>query len=104
MLALLGSASTGLLVGRAFSDVRRCLAPRMDLELTPTLIEWGCDAELWKETRNKQASYTCCAALALHTRRLRMRPCRHHRSHSALTHAANCVRAASAAPVPQHMP
>lgn len=27
----------------------------MDLELTPTLIEWGCDAELWKETRNKQA-------------------------------------------------
>tara|TARA_B100000780_G_scaffold252534_1_gene199694 strand:+ start:584 stop:769 length:186 start_codon:yes stop_codon:yes gene_type:complete len=56
MLALLGASPTGLLVGHAFSDVRRCLAPRMDLELSPTLIEWGCDAGLWKETRNKQAS------------------------------------------------
>lgn len=26
-----------------------------ELVLTPTLIEWGCDEDLWSETRNKQA-------------------------------------------------
>ena len=65
MLALLGTASTTHLVGHAFSDVRRCLAPRMNLELTPTLIEWGCDAELWKETRNKQECCACAMCMLL---------------------------------------
>ena len=29
--------------------------PRTEMKLTPKLIEWGVDAELWRETRNKQA-------------------------------------------------
>ena len=32
------------------------------LELTPTLIEWGVDAELWKATRNKQVLLEMAAA------------------------------------------
>uniref|UniRef100_A0A7S0DUT6 Cysteinyl-tRNA ligase anticodon binding domain-containing protein n=1 Tax=Phaeocystis antarctica TaxID=33657 RepID=A0A7S0DUT6_9EUKA len=29
--------------------------PKTEMKLTPTLIEWGVDAELWGATRNKQA-------------------------------------------------
>lgn len=41
--------------GHAFAPLTRALHPRMDLELTPQLIEFGCDESLWKEVRNKQA-------------------------------------------------
>lgn len=45
----------------------RCVAlraaPRMAVpELTPTLIEWGVDADLWDATRNKQALLDLAAA------------------------------------------
>ena len=54
MLSLFATAPALLIGGHGFAGVR-CLAPRMDLALTPKLIELGCDEALWSEVRNKQA-------------------------------------------------
>ena len=50
--------------------------PRTEMKLTPTLMEWGVDAELWGATRNKQACFTsidrisrqCTMHTHMHTR------------------------------------
>ena len=63
MLALAVAVPT-LLVGHGRAPLARCAAahmaapestPKTEMKLTPTLIEWGVDAELWGATRNKQA-------------------------------------------------
>ena len=67
MLLALAVAVPALLVGHGRAPLARCAAaqmaapestPRTEMKLTPTLIEWGVDAELWGATRNKQASRT----------------------------------------------
>ena len=64
MLLALAVAVPALLVGHGRAPLARCAAaqmaapestPRTEMKLTPTLIEWGVDAELWGATRNKQA-------------------------------------------------
>ena len=56
-------AIPSLLVGHGCVPLARCaarmatpeLTPQTELKLTPTLVEWGVDSELWGATRNKQA-------------------------------------------------
>jgi len=64
MMLALAVAAPALLVGHGRAPLARRTAvrmaapestPRTEMKLTPTLIEWGVDAELWRETRNKQA-------------------------------------------------
>ena len=64
MMLALAVAAPALLVGHGRAPLARSTpvhmaapesTPRTEMKLTPTLIEWGVDAELWRETRNKQA-------------------------------------------------
>ena len=70
MMLALAVAVPALLVGHGRAPLVRCAAAQMaapewprkwlrsyaaQMKLTPTLIEWGVDAELWGATRNKQA-------------------------------------------------
>ena len=63
MFVALAFATPSLLVGHRCAPLARCAAqmstpeptPKTEMKLTPTLIEWGVDAELWGATRNKQA-------------------------------------------------
>ena len=64
MMLALAVAAPALLVGHGRAPLARRTAvhmaapeptPRTEMKLTPKLIEWGVDAELWRETRNKQA-------------------------------------------------
>ena len=72
MLALAVAVPT-LLVGHGRAPLARCAAaqmaapestPKTEMKLTPTLIEWGVDAELWGATRNKQARRPMCTKQA----------------------------------------
>lgn len=72
MLALAAAVPT-LLVGHGRAPLARCAAaqmaapestPKTEMKLTPTLIEWGVDAELWGATRNKQARRPMCTKQA----------------------------------------
>ena len=73
MLALAVAVPT-LLVGHGRAPLARCAAahmaapestPKTEMKLTPTLIEWGVDAELWGATRNKQARRPTCTNQAV---------------------------------------
>ena len=72
MLALAAAVPT-LLVGHGRAPLARRAAaqmaapestPKTEMKLTPTLIEWGVDAELWGATRNKQARRPMCTKQA----------------------------------------
>ena len=45
------------------------------MKLTPTLMEWGVDAELWGATRNKQARKPLCNSQAAQSPLWRTRVC-----------------------------
>ena len=84
MMLALASAVPALLVGHGRAPLARCAAaqmaapestPRTEMKLTPTLMEWGVDAELWGATRNKQARKPLCNSQAAQSPLWRTRVC-----------------------------